>query len=112
MVCERRSPHIDCLPPAELSSLATCAILQCGPQLLRGRIALAHFDPGTGDSLRAQLSRRTSSPLIPPLLRSMSYSPSSLPFAPAAELNPITATHGVLARPATTSTTRQFRSST
>jgi hypothetical protein len=70
-VCERLvAAHPDCIPPAELLLLGDMRdTLQCASKLLRDRIALAHFDPGTGDFAASRALAAELAPLIPPLLR-------------------------------------------
>src|SRR5438093_3521828 len=51
-VCERRvAAHPDCTPPSELLLLGDMRdTLQSACELLGDRVALAHLDPGTGDT--------------------------------------------------------------
>ena len=71
-VCERRvAAHPDCIPPTEFLILGDMRdTLRCARKLLGGRIALAHFDPGTGDFVASRALAAELAPLIPPLLRS------------------------------------------
>ena len=69
-VCERLvAAHPDCIPPAELLLLGdmreTLPAARCR---LEGRLALAHLDPGTGDSESSGALARELAPLIAPLL--------------------------------------------
>jgi S-adenosylmethionine-dependent methyltransferase len=70
-VCERRvAAHPDCVPPAELLILGDMRdTLRPAPELLAGRIALAHLDPATGDSAASRALAAEIAPLIMPLLR-------------------------------------------
>ncbi len=70
-VCERRlAPHPDCIPPAELLLLGDMRdTLQTTRELLGRRIALAHFDPATGDGPASRALAAELAPLIIPLLR-------------------------------------------
>jgi S-adenosyl-L-methionine methyltransferase len=70
-VCERRvAAHPDCIPPDHLLLLGDMfETLPAARDRLGGRVALAHFDAGTGDAagnLRLAVGLR---PLILPLLR-------------------------------------------
>jgi hypothetical protein len=70
-VCERRvAAHPDCIPPAERLLLGDMfETLPAACEQLRGRVALAHFDAGTGDA-GANLDLAAGlRPLILPLLR-------------------------------------------
>jgi hypothetical protein len=69
--------------------------LRCARKLLGGRIALAHFDPGTGDFVASRALAAELAPLIPPLLRSEGILASE-PAIAADELNPIPLPQGVL----------------
>jgi S-adenosylmethionine-dependent methyltransferase len=69
-VCERRvAAHPDCIPPDHLLLLGDMfETLPAARQLLGGRVALAHFDAGTGEAA-ANLSLAAGlRPLILPLL--------------------------------------------
>jgi hypothetical protein len=70
-VCERRvAAHPDCVPPAELLLLGDMRdTLQTARELLRGRVALAHLDPATGDVAASRALAAEVAPLIVPLLR-------------------------------------------
>ena len=89
-VCERRvAAHPDCIPPTELLLLGDMRdTLQCARKLLGDRIALAHFDPGTGDLAASRALAAELAPLIPPLLRPGGILVSE-PALAAAELDPI-----------------------
>jgi hypothetical protein len=69
--------------------------LQRARKLLGGRIALVHFDPGTGDSAASQALAAELAPLIPPLLRPGGILASE-PAVAAAELKSIPLPQGVL----------------
>jgi hypothetical protein len=68
-VCERRvAAHPDCIPPADRLLLGDMFETLPAARFLVGRVALAHFDAGTGDeaaNLRLAAGLR---PLIVPLL--------------------------------------------
>jgi len=70
-VCERRvAAHPDCVPPTELLILGDMRdTLPIARELLAGRVALAHFDPATGDAAASQALVAEVAPLIMPLLR-------------------------------------------
>jgi hypothetical protein len=70
-VCERRvAAHPLCIPPAEFLILGDMReTLPATRGRLEGRVALAHFDPGTGDLEESRALARELSPLITPLLR-------------------------------------------
>jgi len=89
-VCERRvAAHPDCIPPAELLLLGDMRdTLQSARKLLGDRIALAHFDPGTGDFAASRALAAELAPLIPPLLRPGGIVASE-PAIAADGLNPI-----------------------
>jgi hypothetical protein len=69
-VCERRvAAHPDCVPPAEMLILGDMRVTL--PELLGrlgGRIALAHFDAGTGDRAANLALAADLTPAIVPLL--------------------------------------------
>ncbi len=70
-VCERRvAAHPDCIPPGHLLLLGDMfETLPAARERLGGRVALAHFDAGTGDAAgNLRLAARLR-PLILPLLR-------------------------------------------
>jgi hypothetical protein len=96
-VCERRvAAHPDCIPPAELLLLGDMRdTLQCARKLLGDRIALAHFDPGTGDFATSRELAAELAPLILPLLRPGGILASE-PAIAAAELKPIPLPQSVL----------------
>jgi S-adenosyl-L-methionine methyltransferase len=70
-VCERRvAAHPDCIPPPELLLLGDMRdTLQSARERLGDRVALAHLDPGTGDTAASRALAAELAPLIPPLLR-------------------------------------------
>ncbi len=70
-VCERRvAAHPSCIPPDEFLVLGDMrTTLPAVRQLLEGRVALAHLDPGTGDVEASRALARELAPLILPLLR-------------------------------------------
>ena len=71
-VCERRvAAHPDCIPPAERLLLGDMfETLPRARAALGGRVALAHFDAGTGDAAANLDLAAGLRPLILPLLRS------------------------------------------
>ena len=72
--------------------------LQCARELLADRIALAHFDPGTGDFAASRALAAELAPLIPPLLRPGGMLASE-PAIAVAGLGSDAAAAGDLARP-------------
>jgi len=96
-VCERRvAAHPDCIPPAELLLLGDMRdTLQCARKLLGGRIALAHFDPGTGDFAASRALAAELAPLILALLQPAGILVSE-PAIAADELNSIRLPQDVL----------------
>ena len=70
-VCERRvAAHPDCVPPPERLILGD--MRQTLPELrarLGGRVALAHFDAGTGEAAANRALAADLTPSIVPLLR-------------------------------------------
>jgi hypothetical protein len=70
-VCERQvAAHPDCVPPPELLLLGDMReTLPAARAFLGGRVALAHFDPGTGDIAASRALAHELGPLILPLLR-------------------------------------------
>jgi hypothetical protein len=70
-VCERRvAAHPDCIPPANRLLLGDMfETLPAGHATLGGRVALAHFDAGTGDAAANLDLAAGLRPLILPLLR-------------------------------------------
>ncbi|MBV8132346.1 MAG: hypothetical protein JO282_07545 [Alphaproteobacteria bacterium] len=70
-VCERSvAAHPDCVPPPELLILGDMRdTLQTAHELLGGRMALAHLDPSTGDSVASKALAAEVAPLILLLLR-------------------------------------------
>jgi hypothetical protein len=69
-VCERKvAAHPDCIPPAEFLLLGDMReSLPAVRGRFEGRVALAHFDPGTGDVEASRELAREVAPLIVPLL--------------------------------------------
>jgi hypothetical protein len=69
-VCERRvAAHPDCTPPADRLFLGDMfETLPASRPLLQGRVALAHFDVGTGDAAANVTLAAGLRPLIVPLL--------------------------------------------
>ena len=69
-VCERRlAAHPDCLPPPELLLLGDMRETLPGARRhLAGRVALAHFDPASGDVAASLVAAAEIAPLILPLL--------------------------------------------
>jgi hypothetical protein len=69
-VCERRvAAHPDCIPPDHLLLLGDMFdTLPAARARLGGRVALAHFDAGTGDAAGNLRLAAGLSPLILPLL--------------------------------------------
>jgi hypothetical protein len=69
-VCERRvAAHPDCVPPPDrliLGDMRQTLAEACG--WLEGRVALAHFDVGTGDAAANLELAAELTPLIVPLL--------------------------------------------
>ena len=70
-VCERRvAAHPDCIPPADRLLLGDMfETLPAAHATLAGRVALAHFDAGTGDAAANLALAAGLRPLILPLLR-------------------------------------------
>jgi len=70
-VCERRvAVHPDCVPPADRLLLGDMfETLPAARQTLEGRVALAHFDAGSGDAAANLRLAAGLRPLILPLLR-------------------------------------------
>ncbi|MBO0736951.1 MAG: hypothetical protein J2P48_10340 [Alphaproteobacteria bacterium] len=70
-VCERRvAAHPDCVPPAELLLLGDMRqTLPNARSRLADRVALAHLDPATGDTVAGKALAAELGPLIVPLLR-------------------------------------------
>jgi hypothetical protein len=70
-VCERRvAAHPDCIPPDHLLLLGDMfATLPAAREQLGGKVALAHFDAGTGDAAGNLSLAAGLRPLILPLLR-------------------------------------------
>jgi len=70
-VCERRvAAHPDCIPPDHLLLLGDMfETLPAARGRLQGRLALAHFDAGTGDAVGNLRLAAGLRPLILPLLR-------------------------------------------
>jgi hypothetical protein len=69
-VCERQvAAHPDCVPPADRLLLGDMFDTLPAAGLLKGRVALAHFDAGTGDAAANLKLAAGLLPLILPLLR-------------------------------------------
>lgn len=69
-VCERRvAAHPDCIPPADRLLLGDMFDTLPAAKHLIGRVALAHFDAGTGDAAANRDLAAGLRPLILPLLR-------------------------------------------
>jgi len=70
-VCERQvAAHPDCIPPADRLLLGDMfETLPAAWAMLGGRVALAHFDAGTGDAAGNLALAAGLRPLILPLLR-------------------------------------------
>ncbi|HWD56797.1 MAG TPA: class I SAM-dependent methyltransferase [Stellaceae bacterium] len=70
-VCEREvAAHPDCIPPADMLLLGDMfATLPAARGRLGGRVALAHFDAGTGDAAANLRLAAGLRPLLLPLLR-------------------------------------------
>ena len=69
-VCERRvAAHPDCVPPPDRLLLGDMRVsLTAARGWLGGRVALAHFDVGTGDTAANVALAAELTPLIVPLL--------------------------------------------
>ena len=68
-VCERRvAAHPDCIPPADRLLLGNMFDTLPAASHLVGRVALAHFDAGTGDAAGNRALAAGLRPLILPLL--------------------------------------------
>ena len=69
-VCEKRvAAHPDCIPPADRLLLGDMReTLAEAHRWLGGRVALAHFDAGTGDTAANRALAATLTPHIVPLL--------------------------------------------
>ena len=69
-VCERQvAAHPDCIPPADRLLLGDMfETLPAARSWLGGKVALAHFDAGTGDPVGNRLLATRLRPLIVPLL--------------------------------------------
>ncbi|HZU90490.1 MAG TPA: class I SAM-dependent methyltransferase [Stellaceae bacterium] len=82
-VCERRlAAHPASVPPAELLILGD--MRETLPRLaaqLRGRVALAHFDAGSGDEAANRAQAALLGPLFAPLLCAGGVLVSDPPFA-------------------------------
>jgi hypothetical protein len=69
-VCERRvAAHPDCIPPADRLLLGNMFDTLPAASFLVDRVALAHFDAGTGDAAANRDLAAGLLPLIVPLLR-------------------------------------------
>jgi hypothetical protein len=95
-VCERRvAAHPDCVPPAELLLLGDMRdTLQAAREVFSMRVALAHFDPATGDSAAGEALAADLAPLIIALLRPGAMLVSE-PAITRDELNPLPLPEGV-----------------
>jgi hypothetical protein len=82
-VCERRlAAHPACLPPAELLILGDMRdTLPALAARLAGRMALAHFDAGSGEEAENRAQAALLGPLFAPLLRTGGVLVSDPPFA-------------------------------
>jgi hypothetical protein len=68
-VCERQvAAHPDCIPPADRLLLGDMFDTLPAASFLTGRVALAHFDAGTGDEAANKTLAAKLGPLIMPLL--------------------------------------------
>jgi hypothetical protein len=68
-VCERKvAAHPDCIPPADHLLLGDMFETLPAASFLKGRVALAHFDAGTGDAGANRELATGLRPLIVPLL--------------------------------------------
>jgi hypothetical protein len=68
-VCERRvAAHPDCVPPDDRLLLGDMFETLPAAQFLAGRVALAHFDAGTGNDAANRRLAAGLRPLIVPLL--------------------------------------------
>ncbi len=70
-VCERQiAAHPDCIPPERFLLLGDMReTLPAARHRLEDRVALAHFDPGTGDVSANGALARELAPMVVPLLR-------------------------------------------
>jgi hypothetical protein len=69
-VCERQvAAHPDCIPPADRLLLGDMFDTLPAAHFLTDRVALAHFDAGTGDDAANRSLAAGLRPLILPLLR-------------------------------------------
>jgi hypothetical protein len=69
-VCERQvAAHPDCIPPADRLLLGDMFDTLPAARFLSGRVALAHFDAGTGDAAANRDLAAGLRPRILPLLR-------------------------------------------
>jgi len=95
-VCERRvAAHPDCVPPADRLILGDMReTLSAARERFAGRVALAHFDAGTGDAAANATLAAELLPLILPLLRPGGVLVSD-PFMPSAALAALPAPDGV-----------------
>lgn len=68
-VCERQvAAHPDCIPPADRLLLGDMSDTLPAAGYLAGRVALAHFDAGSGDAAANRKLAAGLRPLIVPLL--------------------------------------------
>jgi len=95
-VCERRvAAHPLCVPPPELLLLGDMQdTLAAARDRLNGRVALAHFDVGTGDADANQVLAAALTPLIVPLLLERGMLVSDPPLTHS-ELAPLPLPDGV-----------------
>jgi hypothetical protein len=69
-VCERQvAAHPDCIPPSDRLLLGDMFDTLPAATFLRDRVALAHFDAGTGEAAANRALAAGLRPLILPLLR-------------------------------------------
>ncbi len=96
-VCERRlSAHPACIPPAELLILGDMhETLPALAARLQGRVALAHYDAGSGDEVANRAQAAQLGPLFAPLLRPGGVLVSEPAFA-LARFAPIALPEGVM----------------
>jgi hypothetical protein len=82
-VCERRlAAHPACVPPAELLILGDMReTLPIIAARLGNRVALAHFDAGSGEEAENRAQAALLGPLFAPLLRTGGVLVSDPPFA-------------------------------
>ena len=95
-VCERRvAAHPDCVPPPDRLILGDMReTLPAARDRLGGRVALAHFDVGTGDAAANRTLAAALTPLLLPLLCAGAVLVSD-PALDAADLEPLPLPDGV-----------------